>query len=127
MSNAETKLYCKFWFTVGESNIRFTPSGMWGHKVWQNAGTYVCSGIKRDKDNEYEWRFTKIGDNSIPMASEDKYEDVFIKECWLIDPLIDDRCEASEVKLPIGWVKFYRNANKRHLREALKQLTHITK
>lgn len=109
----------KLCFRVGQTRIRFTPSGMWGHKVWQNAKEYICSGAERLKDDGgYRYRFTAIGNNSIELPCEG-FSDIFIQEKWLDNIRNDYQCDTSEINLPIGWVKFINLSNKRQLRESL--------
>lgn len=62
------------------AEIRFEPVGMWGQRVWQDGGTYVCSGIEVNEDktsitDHLNYRFTKIGTASYGTGG---YKDIFI-------------------------------------------------
>lgn len=78
------------------AEIRFEPVGMWGQRVWQNGGTYVCSGKKVNEDktsitDQIDYRFTKIGEASYGTGD---YKDVFIRgkdiKKWIEDGAIGD-------------------------------------
>jgi len=42
-----------------------TTCGQWGHRA--NTFPVICTGIQRDKEGHYEYRFTRVGDSSIPL------------------------------------------------------------
>lgn len=116
-----TKYIPDYSFHVGKTIIKYTPSGMWGHYVWQNTDEFICSGIKREKDKNNTIRFTQIGDGSIWLPGEG-YADIEFK--------LDDINETNiskvmyshdkyEIKVIGGWIEFKDNYNKKLFRERI--------
>jgi len=106
-------------FTVGKTIIDFTPSGMWGHYVWQSTAPFICSGIQRVSDDENMYRFTQIGDSSIKLPGQG-YADIEISQSEINKTRISKILYSSknyEIKIIGGWVKLKDNYNKKVFRQ----------
>jgi hypothetical protein len=110
----EEKYIPEFYFTVGKTIIDYTPSGMWGHYVWQSTAPFMCSGIKRESSEHNVYRFTQIGNGSIKLPG-DGYNDIEVDSDKINESRIskvDYSAKNYEIRVTQGWIKFRDNYNK---------------
>ena len=111
----------EFSFTVGKTIVNYTPAGLWMHYVWQSTAPFICSGIKREKDGTWTYRFTQIGSSSIKMPGEG-YADIEItskelKSCHV--SIVPYSRPRNEICVLGGWIEFKDQYNKRILKQRL--------
>lgn len=124
MTEKETKLdgspyIPQYWFKIGKTIIDVTPSGMWGHYVWQSTAPFICSGVKRNEDETRTYRFTQIGDSSIKLPGKGYADIEFTEEDVNKNYISKVEYSAQNYELRIfgcGWIKFRDNYNKRVFR-----------